>query len=99
MKSTPKLSIVMPMYCVEQYIEKAIVSVLNQDFQDWELLIVNDGSPDNSRSIAARFVSCDKRIKILDKENGGLSDARNWGLNRAQGDFVHFFDSEKLLSL
>lgn len=94
MKSNPKISIVMPMYRVERYIEKAIQSVLNQDFQDWELLIVNDGSTDGSRDIASMMATNDERIKILDKENGGLSDARNYGLERAIGDFVHFFDSD-----
>lgn len=92
--SNPKISIVMPMYRVEQYIEKAITSVLKQDFQDWELLVVNDGSPDKSREIASSISSGDNRIKILDKENGGLSDARNYGLDRAIGEFVHFYDSD-----
>ena len=92
--SNPKISIVMPMYRVEQYIEKAITSVLKQDFQDWELLVVNDGSPDKSREIASSIASGDNRIKILDKENGGLSDARNYGLDRAIGEFVHFYDSD-----
>lgn len=93
-KPSPKISIVMPMYRVERYIEKAIRSVLEQDFQDWELLIVNDGSPDDSRNIAVAVAACDYRIKILDKENGGLSDARNYGLDRATGEFVHFYDSD-----
>lgn len=90
----PKISIVMPVYGVERYIDKAIKSVLNQDFQDWELLIVNDGSPDRSREIAASFALTDNRIRILDKANGGLSDARNYGLNEACGEFVHFYDSD-----
>ena len=94
MKSNPKISIIMPMYRVERYIEKAIRSVLVQDFQDWELLIVNDGSPDDSRRIASMIAGGDDRIKILDKENGGLSDARNYGLDRAIGEYVHFFDSD-----
>ena len=94
MKTNPIISIVMPMYGVEKYISKAINSVLDQTFQEWELLIVNDGSTDNSRAIASTFAEQDKRIKILDKENGGLSDARNYGLKNATGDFVHFFDSD-----
>lgn len=94
MRPNPKISIVMPMYRVERYIEKAIRSVLDQDFQDWELLIVNDGSPDDSRKIAMAVAVGDDRIKILDKENGGLSDARNFGLDRATGELVHFYDSD-----
>lgn len=90
----PKVSIIMPMYNVEKYIGKSIQSVISQDFHDWELLIVNDGSPDNSREIAVNYASSDARIKILDKENGGLSDARNFGLSNATGEYVHFFDSD-----
>lgn len=94
MQSNPKISIIMPMFRVERYIEKAIKSVLDQDFQDWELLVVNDGSTDGSRDIASMMAASDERIKILDKENGGLSDARNYGLDRAIGDFIHFYDSD-----
>ena len=94
METNPKLSIVMPMYGVELYIEKAIKSVINQDFQDWELLVVNDGSLDKSREIAVSLASTDNRIKVLDKVNGGLSDARNFGLNQCRGEYVHFFDSD-----
>ena len=90
----PMLSIVMPMYGVEQYIEKAIRSVINQDFHDWELLVVNDGSLDKSRDIALSLALTDSRIRVIDKENGGLSDARNYGLNEAKGEYVHFFDSD-----
>ena len=90
----PKVSIIMPMYNVEKYIGKSIQSVISQDFHDWELLIVNDGSPDNSREIAANYAASDARIKILDKENGGLSDARKFGLSNATGEYVHFFDSD-----
>ena len=85
--SNPKISIVMPMYGVERYIDKAISSVLNQDYHDWELLIVNDGSLDKSREIALAFASADSRIRVLDKVNGGLSDARNYGLNLCSGEY------------
>lgn len=94
MKTNPTISIVMPMYGVEKYIGKAIESVLSQSYQDWELIVVNDGSPDKSRDIASAYAENDGRIKILDKENGGLSDARNYGLINASGEFVHFFDSD-----
>ena len=92
--NSPKISIIMPMYGVEKYIANAINSVLNQTFQDWELLVVNDGSLDNSREIAYSYATRDSRINILDKKNGGLSDARNYGLERARGEYVHFFDSD-----
>ena len=90
----PLISIVMPAYGVEDYISDAIDSVLNQTFQEWELLIVLDGVKDRSGEIARRYELKDTRIKVLEKENGGLSDARNYGLDRAKGEYVHFFDSD-----
>ena len=91
------ISIVMPAYGVEAYIAKAIESVMAQDFQDWELLVVNDGSKDRSREIAKAYEDKDPRIKVLDKENGGLSDARNFGLQYVKGKYVHFFDSDDFI--
>lgn len=88
----PKLSIILPCYNVEKYISKSIQSVLNQTFTDFELLVVIDGSPDNSKAIAETF--SDERITIYEKPNGGLSDARNYGLERAKGEFVYFMDSD-----
>lgn len=88
----PKVSIILPCYNVEEYIAKSIQSVLDQTFTDFELLVVIDGSPDNSKAIAETFK--DDRIVIFDKPNGGLSDARNYGLERAKGDFIYFMDSD-----
>ena len=95
--SMPIVSIVMPMYNVEKYVSAAIESVLSQSFRDWELLIVDDGSTDNSNVVAQNYASFDKRIKVLHKENGGLSDARNYGLEHARGKYIHFFDSDDLI--
>ncbi|MFC4739516.1 glycosyltransferase family 2 protein [Flavobacterium ponti] len=86
------ISIIMPVYNVEKYIAKSIQSVLNQTYQDFELLVIIDGSPDNSKQIAETFN--DERITIYEKSNGGLSDARNYGLKRAKGEFVYFLDSD-----
>jgi glycosyltransferase involved in cell wall biosynthesis len=86
------ISIIMPVYNVEKYIAKSIQSVLNQKYQDFELLVIIDGSPDNSKQIAETFN--DERIIIYEKPNGGLSDARNYGLERAKGEFVYFLDSD-----
>lgn len=94
----PYLSIVMPVYGVEKYIATAIESVLSQSFQDWELILVNDGTKDRSRVIAQEYEVKDSRIHIVDKENGGLSDARNVGLQHACGEYVHFFDSDDYIS-
>lgn len=88
----PKISIILPCYNVENYLIKSIQSVLDQTYTDFELLIVIDGSPDNSKAIAETFI--DKRITIYEKPNGGLSDARNFGLERAEGEFVYFMDSD-----
>jgi len=88
----PTVSVILPAYNVEKYIAKSISSVLAQTFTDFELLVIIDGSPDNSKSVAESF--SDKRISIFEKENGGLSDARNYGLKRAKGKYVYFMDSD-----
>ncbi len=92
--STPTISIVMPTYNVEPYLSAAIESVIAQTLRDWELLVVDDGSTDGSNAVAQSFAATDQRIKVLKKENGGLSDARNYGLEQAQGKYLHFFDSD-----
>lgn len=86
------VSIIMPVYNVEKYIEKSIQSVLIQTVKSFELLIINDGSKDESIKIAENFN--DKRIKIFHKQNGGLSDARNYGIERARGEYIYFIDSD-----
>lgn len=86
----PELSVVMPVYGVELYIAKAIESVMKQTFSSWELIVVNDGTKDRSREIAKQYEAGDSRIKVYDKENGGLSDARNFGLKLATGKYIHF---------
>jgi len=88
----PKISIILPVYNVEKYIAKSIRSVLDQTYVDFELLVIIDGSPDNSKAIAESYL--DNRITVYEKPNGGLSDARNFGLERAKGDFVYFMDSD-----
>lgn len=95
----PLVSIIMPTYNVEAYVGRAIDSVLNQTYQNWELIVVNDGSPDDSCKVVMEYVQKDRRIRLVDKENGGLSDARNYGLQYASGKFVHFFDSDDWIEL
>lgn len=90
----PLVSVIMPVYNVENYISKSIESVLNQTYSAFELIIVIDGSKDNSCTIAENYATQDSRIKIVYKENGGLSDARNYGLNIAKGDYYYFIDSD-----
>lgn len=88
----PEVSIILPVYNVEKYIAKSIRSVLNQSVRDFELLIVIDGSPDNSKRIAESFE--DTRIKIFEKKHSGLSDTRNYGLEKASGKFIYFMDPD-----
>lgn len=87
-----KVSVIMPVFNVEKYIAKSIESVLNQTYSNFELLIVDDGSPDKSINVVKKFN--DDRIKIIHKSNGGLSDARNYGMIHATGEFTFFIDSD-----
>lgn len=91
----PKVSVIVPIYNVEKYLEKCINSLLSQTLEDIQIILVNDGSKDNSGNIAREYEKNNKnRIIYVEKENGGLSDARNHGLKYATGDFVAFLDSD-----
>ena len=90
----PKISIIVPVYNAEHYIHQCIDSILAQTFTDFELILVNDGSQDNSGSICNEYGKVDGRIRVLHKENGGQSSARNLGLNNATGDYIGFVDSD-----
>jgi len=89
-----KFSIIVPIYNVEPYIAKCIESVKVQTLTDFECLLVDDGTKDKSIEIAEEIIKDDKRFIVLHKENGGLSDARNYGLERANGEYVFFLDSD-----
>ena len=91
------VSVIIPIYNVEKYIRQCIDSVLNQTYTQIEIILVDDGSPDNCGAICDEYAERDNRIKVIHKENGGLSDARNAGLAIAQGDFVYFLDSDDYL--
>ena len=88
-----KISVIVPVYGVENYIKKCIESLVNQTFKDFEILVVNDGTKDRSIDIIKGNFK-DKRIKILNKENGGLSDARNFALPHATGEYLLYVDSD-----
>lgn len=94
----PRISIIVPVYNVEEYIFECIDSILNQTFTDFELILVNDGSNDNSGNICEKYKAIDNRIKVIHKQNGGLSDARNEGLKIANGDYIGFVDSDDIIS-
>lgn len=89
-----KISVIVPVYNVENYLEQCLDSVIAQTLTDIEIICVNDGSEDSSRLILEKYRQKDTRIKIIDKENGGLSSARNAGLKIAQGEFISFIDSD-----
>lgn len=89
-----KISIVVPIYNVEQYLERCIDSLIGQTYEDIEIVLVNDGSTDLSLDICKRYEQLDKRVVLVDKANGGLSDARNSGLKKATGEYVLFVDSD-----
>lgn len=89
-----KLSIIVPIYNAEKYIDKCIESILNQTFSDFELILVNDGSQDASLHICKTWQEKDNRIRIIDKENGGVSSARNAGIDISNGEYIGFVDSD-----
>lgn len=93
----PSVSIIIPIYKVEKYLRRCLDSVLNQTFQDWNAICVNDGSPDNSDKILAEYAARDSRFVIVNKENGGLSDARNAGMPYANGKYILYLDSDDFI--
>ena len=93
-----KVSVIVPVYNVEKYLEKCLDSLANQTLKDIEIIVVNDGSPDNSQKIIDKYTKKYKNIKSYIKENGGLSDARNYGLKKATGDYIAFVDSDDYVS-
>lgn len=90
----PKISIIVPVYKVEPYLERCVESILAQTFQDFELILVDDGSPDNCGAICDAFARRDNRVRVIHKENGGLSSARNIGIDVAEGKYIGFVDSD-----
>lgn len=92
-----KLSIIMPVYNVENYVEQSINSVLQQEYRNWELIIVNDGSSDRTGEICDEFSNNDNRIKVIHKDNTGVSDSRNIAINEATGEYLFFIDGDDYL--
>lgn len=92
--SDKRISIIVPVYNVEAYIEKCITSLIGQTYSNLEILLVDDGSTDDSGQICDRYAEKDERICVLHKDNGGLSDARNYGIDRAKGDLLAFVDGD-----
>lgn len=90
----PKVSVIVPVYKVEKYIGKCIESILSQTFKDFELILVDDGSPDRSGAICDQYAQKDSRIQVIHKENGGVSSARNVGIAESKGEWLCFVDSD-----
>ena len=93
----PLVSIIVPCYNQAQFLPEALQSVWEQTYENWECIIVNDGSPDNTHDVAQEWLAKDKRFKYIYKENGGLSSARNAGLDKAVGDYIQFLDCDDIL--
>ncbi|MWX42503.1 glycosyltransferase family 2 protein, partial [Francisella tularensis] len=99
MKYCELITLVIPIYNIENYLGRCLDSVINQTYKDLEIILVNDGSTDNSLEICESYAKEDSRIKIINKNNGGLSSARNVGLDACKGDYVTFIDSDDWVSL
>ena len=92
------ISVIIPCYNNEKYIEDAVNSVLFGKYQDFEILIINDGSPDNSLNIINNLANKDKRIKVINQSHGGVSKARNTGIDNAKGEYIAFIDGDDFVS-
>ena len=99
MKNQPKVSIIVPVYNVEEYLVKCLDSLVNQTLKEIEIICINDGSTDNSLEILNTYAQKDSRITIIDKKNEGVSAARNTGLNISKGEYIMFVDSDDYLEL
>lgn len=93
----PKVSILVPVYNVEKYLQRCVDSVLAQDFTDWEMILVDDGSPDRCPQMCDEYAQKDERIRVVHKENGGLVSARKAGFEHAKGEYLVFLDSDDWL--
>ena len=94
-----KISIIVPIYNVEKYLKRCLDSIINQTYKNMEIILVNDGSKDDSLKICKEYTKKDKRIILIDQENAGLSMARNNGIDKATGDYIGFVDSDDVISL
>ena len=97
MERKPEISLIIPVYNAEKYLPDCLNSLLAQGYEDFELILVNDGSPDNSWQIMQEYSQKDNRVRIFQKENGGVSSARNFGLEQARGEYIGFVDADDLV--
>lgn len=99
MNDNPLISVIIPIYNVEQYLKRCVESLRHQTYSNLEIILVDDGSPDSCGKICDDYQKADNRIKVIHKKNGGLSDARNVGIGMAQASFypVGFFNSNRII--
>ena len=94
----PLISVIVPVYNVKQYLRRCVDSILKQTYENIEIVLIDDGSTDESGAICDRYAQKDVRVKVIHKENGGVSSARNEGLKYIKGKYVNFLDSDDKLS-
>ena len=92
------VSVIVPVYKVEKYLNRCVNSILNQTYKDLEVILVDDGSPDSCPEICDGYAQKDKRVKVIHKENGGQGSARNSGLDVARGEYILFVDSDDYIA-
>ena len=92
--TTPKVSVIVPVYNTEKYLERCMKSILNQTLKDIEIIMVDDGSKEECAKLCDKFAAEDSRVRVIHKENGGLGFARNTGLSESKGEYVGFVDSD-----
>lgn len=93
------VSVILPIYNVEKYLNRCVKSIVNQSYKNLEIILVDDGSPDNCPTLCEDWAKRDSRIKVVHKENAGLGYARNTGIENATGDYICFFDSDDYIAL
>lgn len=94
METTPLISVIVPVYRAEKYLERCVKSILNQTYKNLEVILVDGGSPDNCPALCDKFAEADRRVKVIHKQNGGVAEARNSGLDAVTGDYITFVDSD-----
>ena len=95
----PLISVIIPVYNVERYLDECIKSIVNQTYENLEIILVDDGSPDNCPRMCDDWAKKDERIRVIHKENGGLASARNAGMNICTGEYISFVDSDDWMEL
>lgn len=95
---SPLISVIIPIFNMEKYLEDCLESIINQENKDFEVILINDGSNDKSESICNHYINKDKRLTLINKKNGGVSSARNYGLKLAKGKFILFVDADDIIS-